>query len=128
MRELAAETGVSHTTLASFANGATPQAGTIQRLEDWVERKGLLDSIDEERPEDAVYTPGEGEDEGRNEAEEMVADLPRVARYLRSFDGRPDAQVLRLAAVRAWGEVFALHGGYPDWFVALREKVERGEF
>jgi hypothetical protein len=53
--------------------------------------------------------------------------MPQVVKHLKTFDGKPDAAMLKLAAVRVWGEILAMSGGWPDWYVVLRGRVERGE-
>jgi transcriptional regulator with XRE-family HTH domain len=82
---------------------------------------------DEESPESAVYDPAEGGDERPGVGEEELVQMPQVVRFLKLHDGKPDERELKLATVRIWGEVLALNGAWPDWFLVLRGKVERGE-
>jgi hypothetical protein len=81
----------------------------------------------EETPESAVYDPHEGAEEEPPVGEAEIVAMPQVVKHLKTFEGRPDAAMLKLAAVRVWGEILALSGGWPDWYVAVKGKVERGE-
>lgn len=87
----------------------------------------FLRQTEEESAEDAVYDPGEVPDERPGIGEEEIVQLPQVTRHLKTFDGQPDAQVLKRAAVNAWGEILALNGPRPAWWYIVKEKVERGE-
>lgn len=81
---------------------------------------------EEERAEDALHDPSEGADETPGIGEDEIR-MPQVIRFLKLHDGKPDERELKLATVRIWGEVLALNGAWPDWFLVLRGKVERGE-
>jgi transcriptional regulator with XRE-family HTH domain len=125
---MAMEMGVHVGTVTAWENGKQRPEG--RRLEHLAEYLGVTASFlvtGEESPESAVYDPAEGGDERPGVGEEELVQMPQVVRFLKLHDGKPDERELKLATVRIWGEVLALNGAWPDWFLVLRGKVERGE-
>lgn len=133
LHEADAETGISYGTISRFRRGdwKRVQPATRRQMRDylarWNRRLEEEDRAREESPESAVYDPGEVEDERPGVGEEEIVRMPQVVRHLKTFDHSPDPQMMKLAAVRAWGEILSLNGGWPEWYIALRAKVERGE-
>jgi transcriptional regulator with XRE-family HTH domain len=125
---MAEELGVHVGTVTAWEIGKQRPEG--RRLEQLAEYLGVSASFlvtGEESPESAVYDPAEGGDERPGVGEEELVQMPQVVRFLKLHDGKPDERELKLATVRIWGEVLALNGAWPDWFLVLRGKVERGE-
>jgi transcriptional regulator with XRE-family HTH domain len=125
-REAASAAGISHGTVAKWRAGDRSPviAATRRKLRAYLEKPRRPA---EESPEDAVYDPGEVPDDRKPIGEEEIVQMPQVVRHLKTFDGMPDAGMLKLAAVRVWGEILSMSGGWPPWYIALRERVERGE-
>lgn len=82
---------------------------------------------EEESPESAVYDASEGGEDRPGIGEAELVQMPQVVRFLKLHDGKPDERELKLATVRIWGDVLSLNGAWPDWFLVLKGRVERGE-
>lgn len=133
--DAAAQIGVAQPSLSRWMSpkSAPPSDMYLRRIVEitgvpagWL-RYGDEGEPDEETPEDAAYVPGEGVDALPPVGEDEIVQMPQVVKHLKTFDGKPDAAMLKLAAVRVWGEILAMSGGWPDWYVVLRGRVERGE-
>lgn len=117
-RDAAKRLGVSKGAFQNLLNGSTPQADTLRRMEEAVEREGLLGGMAEEGALPADQAA----------AQSLFEHFEGMVRRTSGEGVAPEElQLRKMDVVEGLGRLYAMAGAVPAWINELKGRIERGE-
>jgi transcriptional regulator with XRE-family HTH domain len=126
--DLARDVGVVKGSVAKWETDVqVPTGENLVRLARALETTPAAILGGEERAEDVLYQPGEGEERRTDGAELFGDDFTKVTRTLSTMGAPGDMTMRKRAALDAYGEYLATIGPKPEWWYELDRRLKSDE-